>query len=152
VPILLLPFLLLARMLIVSMAKRKGSGAFGRPLASSDGFSGPTLDCMQDIVAGLIEEAAKRFHFAAHHHLAIFMLSNAGHANYEEASTRLAFVDELGNERDELLFIVLDDQTTSVNEEFHGREAKDCQDRSRQEKNNCMKGAVAPLLTKRNNA
>lgn len=80
---------------------------------------------MHNVVAGLIKKAAERFHLATHHHLAIFMLSNAGYALHEKARARLAFVDEMSDERNELLFIVLDEQTASINKEFHGEKAEE---------------------------
>lgn len=99
---------------------------------------------MHDVVAGLIEKAANSFNGAAHHHLAIFVLSNAAHVFNEEAAARLAFIDELSNERNELLFIVLDEEAASVNKEFHGGEAKGCRDLAQQENNTAERGLEAP--------
>ncbi len=101
---------------------------------------------MQNVVAGLIEQAANSFNGAAHHHLAIFVLSNAAHAFDEEAATRLAFIDELSNERKELLFIVLDEDAASVNKEFHGGEAEGCRDLAQQDNNTTERGLEAPSL------
>ncbi len=75
---------------------------------------------MHNVITRLIEQAASSFNGATHHHLTIFMLGNAGHAINEEASTRLAFVNELSNERMQLIFVVLDQNAASVNSEFHG--------------------------------
>ena len=124
--------------------KRKESGALGAPLASSNSLRSPTLNCVHDVVAGFIEEAAEGFHLAAHHHLAIFVLSNAAHAFDEEAAARLAFINELSDERNELLFIVLDEDAASVNKEFHGGEAEDCRDLAQQENNTAERGLEAP--------
>lgn len=99
---------------------------------------------MHNVVAGLIEQAANSFNGAAHHHLAIFVLSNAAHAFDEEAATRLAFINELSDERNELLFIVLDEEAASVNKEFHGGEAEDCRDLAQQENNTAERGLEAP--------
>jgi hypothetical protein len=104
------------------MALGEERGALMRPLSKSSSFRSPAFHRVHNIVAGLIEETAERFHFAAHHHLAIFMLGDASNAHYKEAASRLAFIDEFGNQGDELLFIVLDEQTASVNSEFHGFE------------------------------
>lgn len=93
-----------------------------RPWSKSSSFRSPTFHEIHNIVAGLIEETTEGFHLATHHHLAIFMLGDAGNAYYEETATGLAFIDELGNQGDELLLIVLDEQTASVNSEFHGFE------------------------------
>ena len=99
---------------------------------------------MHDVVAGLIEQAANSFNGAAHHHLTIFVLSNAAHAFDEEAAARLTFIDELSNERNELLFIVLDEDAASVNKEFHGGEAEDCRDLAQQENNTTERDLEAP--------
>jgi hypothetical protein len=104
------------------MALGEEQGALMRPLSKSSSFRSPAFHCVHNIVACLIEETTEGFHLAAHHHLAIFMLGDAGNAHYEKAAAGLAFVDELGNQGDELLFIVLDEQAASVNSEFHGFE------------------------------
>ena len=75
---------------------------------------------MHNVITGLIEQAASSFNGAAHHHLSIFVLGNTGHAINEETSARLAFVDELSNERMQLIFAVLSQNAASVNSEFHG--------------------------------
>lgn len=75
---------------------------------------------MHNVITRLIEQAAGSFNGATHHHLAIFMLGNTGHAINKEASTRLAFVNELSNERMQLIFVVLNQNAASVNSEFHG--------------------------------
>jgi hypothetical protein len=101
------------------------------------------LDSVHNVVAGLIEETANSFNGAAHHHLAIFVLSNAAHTFDEEAAARLAFIDELSNERKKLLFIVLNEEAASVNKEFHGGEAKGCRDLAQQENNTAERGLDA---------
>jgi hypothetical protein len=101
---------------------------------------------VHDIVAGFIEKAAERFYFAAHHHLAIFVLSNAGYALHEKARARLAFVDELSDEGNKLLFIVLDEQTASINKEFHGEKAEERL--APREPTIQQKGAWRPLVNK----
>ena len=75
---------------------------------------------MHNVITGLVEQSARSFNGAAHHHLSIFVLGNAGHAIDEETSARLAFVDERSNERMQLIFAVLDQNAASVNSEFHG--------------------------------
>jgi hypothetical protein len=104
------------------MALGKERGALGAPFAESSGFRSPAFHRVHNIIARLIEETAKSFHFAAHHHLAVFMLGDTGNAHHEEAAARLAFINEFGNQRNELLFIVLDEQAARVNSEFHGFE------------------------------
>jgi len=99
---------------------------------------------VHNVVAGLIEQTADSFNGAAHHHLAIFVLSNAAHVFNKEAATRLTFIDELSDERNELLFIVLDEEAASVNKEFHGGEAEDCRDLAQQENNTAERGLKAP--------
>ncbi len=99
---------------------------------------------MHNVVTGLIEETVNSFNGATHHHLAIFVLSNAAHAFDEEAAARLAFIDELSNERNELLFIVLNEEAANVNKEFHGGEAEGCRDLAQQENNTAERGPEPP--------
>ena len=93
-----------------------------RPLSKSSSFRSPAFHHIHNVITRLIEEATEGFHLAAHHHLAIFMLGDAGNAHYKEAAARLAFINEFGNQGDELLLIVLDEQAARVNSEFHGFE------------------------------
>jgi hypothetical protein len=104
------------------MALGKERGALMRPLSKSSSFRSPAFHRIHNVITRLIEETAEGFHLAAHHHLAIFMLGDAGNAYYEETATGLAFIDEFGNQGNELLFIVLDEQAASINGEFHGFE------------------------------
>ena len=99
-----------------------------RPFAKS-GFA-PTLHASKNVVAGFVDQSLHSFNGAAHDHFSIVILSNAS-AVHEEASARLAFNDEASNEREKLVFVVLDNEAASVNGEFHGEEAKEGRDRSR---------------------
>lgn len=95
-----------------------------RPWSKSSSFRSPAFHHIHNVITRLIEETAEGFHFATHHHLAIFMLGDAGNAHYKEAAARFAFIDEFGNQRNELLFIVLDEKAASVNSEFHGKKQR----------------------------